>query len=435
MDCRGCHGPAAPNPIARSFAEFHTGYDVNITNAAGQRYQDLYSVSIDNITLAGNQLTVEFSASDPAIKPELLVSFYGWDSKHFIVASHTRDGSTACNDNGCRYEFAPGDTNPLFTEVATGVAGTWEVTANFDAYVPVIAGDGTLTDDIPTMITDGTIKRVEVTVTPELNLKDLAAPGPDLAVVLTAANATFDLAAAAVDGDYFKGANATVSTAKCNVCHDALASSFHSESGRGGAGIEVCKNCHVPTSPGSHLEMASRSIDSYVHAIHSFQDFDVGDTFGADGFDPVFAKRYDQHIHHVFPNFTIRNCEACHVKAGANDGAGGTFPVVYNVPDQTQSMPGLLSQSDVPLTWYQIVGGLAEEDPTGRNIGFVPEYVTGSASRACGGCHRARLIRDDAAGALTSFNAHTQQGGTLVENDDNDENLYDIIFKLMESVQ
>ncbi len=145
-----------------------------------------------------------------------------------------------------------------------------------------------------------------------------------------------------VVADYFKGANSTVEITKCNVCHDALASSFHDGSGRAGDGIEVCKNCHNPTFAGSHVEMASRSIDSYVHAIHSFQDFDVGDTF--ETFDPVLAKRYDQHINHVFPNFTIRNCEACH-----RDGT-------YNVPDQSQvdAWPVVGVRLTV-ATWYELV--------------------------------------------------------------------------------
>ena len=292
------------------------------------------------------------------------------------------------------------------------------------------------------MIADGTIKRFEVSVAPELNLSDLAVPGPDLDVVLTAANKTFDIVADAIDDDYFKGPKATVSTAKCNVCHDALASSFHSESGRGGTGIEVCKNCHTTTFPGSHLEMASRSIDSYIHAIHSFQAFDVGDVFGDDepDYDQVEAMRYQQHINHVFPNFTIRNCEACHVTAGApvdpaNPGAG-TYPVVYNVPDQSKSMPGVLAASDSVATWYEMVDGVnldkvAVEDPTGRNIGTVPEYVTGPASRACAGCHRARLINQDEAGALASLNAHTEAGGTLVENDSEDEVVFGVIEKIM----
>jgi OmcA/MtrC family decaheme c-type cytochrome len=242
------------------------------------------------------------------------------------------------------------------------------------------------TDDIPTLIANGDVKKVEVTVTPELELG-----GED--VILTAAGMTFDLVNTVVVNDFFKGANATVDTKKCNVCHDSLASSFHDGSGRGGDGIEVCKNCHVTTSPGSHVEMASRAIDSYTHAIHSFQDFDVGDTF--ETFDPVLAKRYDLHVNHVFPNFTIRNCEACHVK--------GT----YNVPDQSESMPGVQAKSDAVATWYMIddvdgspTEGLALENAEGRKIGSVPEFVTGPASRACGACQITRLIIAFLAGGI-----------------------------------
>jgi OmcA/MtrC family decaheme c-type cytochrome len=266
------------------------------------------------------------------------------------------------------------------------------------------------TDDIPALIANGEVKTVEVTVTPELVVGDED-------VILTAAGLTFDLGSSMVVDDYFKGVNATVDTAKCNVCHDSLASSFHDGSGRGGDGIEVCKNCHVTTSPGSHVEMASRAIDSYTHAIHSFQDFDVGDTF--ETFDPVLAKRYDQHINHVFPNFTIRNCEACHV-----DGT-------YNVPDQSVSMPGVQAKSDAVATWYDMADGLAIENAEGRRIGSVPEFVTGPASRACGACHRSRMINDDLPGDLASLNAHTEAGGTLVENDDEDGVVYGVIDKLM----
>jgi OmcA/MtrC family decaheme c-type cytochrome len=409
FECSDCHFTGS----GIAFSDLHTGYDVNIHDATGQKYSDLYTVSIDNITMSGNLLTVNFSSSDPTIVPELLVSLYGWDSKHFIIASHTRDDSLACinsrsgNASGCRMEFAPGDTNPLFIEDAASVAGDWMVTVDLGAYVPTPE----LPDDIPTLIANGVIKKAEVTITPELTLD-----GVD--VVLTAANETFDLGASMIVPDYFKGANATVSTAKCNVCHDALASSFHSESGRGGDGIEVCKNCHVPTSPGSHIEMASRSIESYVHAIHSFQAFDIDDTF--EEFDPVLAKRYDQHVNHVFPNFTIRNCEACHL------------PGTYNVPDQSKSMPGVLRASMDVATWYALdANGLAVEDTAGRNIGTVPEYVVGPASKACGACHRARDINDDLAGSLAAFNAHTEAGGTLVENDGEDLVLYGIIDKIM----
>jgi OmcA/MtrC family decaheme c-type cytochrome len=453
VDCQGCHTAAAA--VAPVFTAYHTGYDVNITDPAGVRYADTYTVSIDAATYdpATGLITVDFSASDPAIVPELYISFYGWNSKNFIVDGHVRDSQTdVCTGRrpGCQMEYVPEsrtgsvDPNPIFTEdAASSPTAGYKVTADPSQWLL------TKTPLVPDMIADGTITRIEVMVAPELNLADLATPGPDLDVVLTGKTATLNLVTNLIEDDYFKGVNAAVSTAKCNVCHDALASSFHSESGRGGDGIELCKNCHNVTYPGSHVEMASRSIDNYVHAIHSFQEFDVEDVFNgedADGnaiaaFDPVFAKRYDQHINHVFPNFTIRNCEACHVTAGADDGAGGTFPVVYNVPDQSQSMPSVLSVSDNPLTWYDIdpTTELAVENAAGRNIsGAIPEFVTGAASRACGGCHRARFINRDLAGDLAGWNAHTESFGTYVENGpveeggDDDGVLYGVIFKIME---
>ena len=417
--CTGCHGAG----VSSSFTAYHTGYDVNITDSAGVRYADQYTVSVDAVSYdsVSGLIMVNFSSSDPAIVPELYVSFYGWDSKQFIVGSHERDANAVdCPHSqrpGCNMEFVPvsvlgpGESIPMFTEDAANVPGDWSVTVDPSLW------QLTKTDPIATLIADGVVKRIEVTIAPELNLADLAVPGEDINVVLTAANETLDLGSNLIVDDYFKGAKAVVSTAKCNACHDALASSFHSESGRGGDGIEVCKNCHTTTFPGSHLEMASRAIDSYVHAIHSFQDFDVGDTF--ETFDPVFAARYDQHINHVFPNFTIRNCEACHLDN------------VYNVPDQSQSMPGVLATSDAPVTWYEIVGGLAVEDPAGRSIGSVPEFVTGPASRACGACHRSRMINRDLAGNLASFNAHTDAFGTLAENDAEDTVLFGIIDDIM----
>jgi len=412
--CTTCHGAG----IAPAFNAYHTGYDATIYDATGTKYADLYTVSIDQITLSGDLLTVNFSSNDVNIVPELLISFYGWDSKHFIVGSHERDANvTGCAGGrpGCKMEYVPessgGGANPLFTEDPASAPGAWMVTLDMAAL------QLTKTDLLPALIADGTIKKAEIAITPELELGDTD-------VILTAVGETFDLGTSTLVTDYFKGANSTVEIAKCNVCHDSLASSFHDGSGRGGDGIEACKHCHTTTFGGSHIEMASRAIDSYTHAIHTFQDFDVDDTFEA--FDPVLAKRYDQHTKHVFPNFTIRNCEACH-----RDGT-------YNVPDQAESMPGLLSASSDVLAWYMIdtvdgspTEGLALEDPSGRSIGMVPEYVTGPASRACGACHRGRLINDDAAGDLASLNAHTEGFGTLAENDNDDAATFGIIEKIM----
>ncbi|MDJ0711482.1 MAG: hypothetical protein QNJ14_13905 [Woeseiaceae bacterium] len=392
LDCTACHNGA----VASSFTAYHSGYDKTIYDATGTKYSDTYTVSVDNVTVAGDLMTIEFSASDPAVVPEVLVSFYGWDTRHFIVGSHERDANvTACTGRrpGCKMEYVPessgGSANPLFTEDAASVPGDWMVTLDMSAL------QLTKTDLLPQLIADGVITRAEISLTPELEIG-----GED--VILEAIGMTYDLAGNMFVADYFKDANATVDLDKCNACHDTLASTFHDGSGRGGDGIEVCKHCHTTTFPGSHIEMASRSIDSYVHAIHSFQPFDLDDVAAAN--DPVFDARNAQHIWHTFPNFTIRNCEACH------------NPGTYNVPDQSLSMPGVIRAGwDIP----------------DRNIGAVPEYVTGPASRACGGCHRADLINPDLAGDLASFNAHTKSFGTLEENDSDDAILFGIIDKIM----
>jgi len=397
-NCQLCHAPVADGGIARTFNEFHSGYDARISDPNGVRHADTYTALIDDVVLTGNLLDITFSVSDPAMVPYVYVSFYGWDSKHFVIASHSRDGSDLCTSRGaptgCRMEYSPGDTNPLFTETGTG---PWTVTLDMAAYVPAD------TLGIPALIADGTIKNAEITIAPRLYVD--ADTVDEVRLGLNAVTQTVDVAAGGLVADYFKGANATVDAAKCNVCHDQLAVTFHSGSGRGGD-IVACKNCHVTTSPGSHLEMQSRSIESYVHAIHSFQAFDLDDVDAAN--DPVFDARTALHTNHTFPHFTIKNCEACHV--------AGT----YNVPDQAQSMPGVLSAS-----W----------DIADRAIGTVPEAVTGPASRACGACHRADLINADLAGGLASFDAHTENGGTYVENDAEDTVLWGVIDKIMSMFQ
>ena len=420
-DCQVCHGAGT----APALEAYHPGYDATIYNAAGERYAELYTASIDSISRDGDLLTINYSANDPDVAPFLAISFFGWDSKHFIVPSHTRDG------NRNRFEYSIGQDNPIFSETANSVAGAWEVVVDMAAWV-----DGP-PDSVPNLIADGKVKRAEISVLPSITVGE----GDEaMAVGLNAVSETFDLVAEATVPGYFRGDDAVVNVEGCNVCHDQLGW-WHGSFGVGAAneGDRLsCNNCHAPNYAGSHVELASRSTDNYVHAIHSFQAFDVEDLFNAAGndiaaFDPVLAKRYDQHIKHVFPRFTIRNCEGCHVEAGGKTPTGGTYPVVYNVPDQSASMPGLLSRSDNPLTWYTmkdreetgdcvanqdcIPETIAVEDPAGRNIsGSIPEYVTGPASRSCGGCHRAMLIKADDAGGLAAFNEHTKSGGTYVVN-------------------
>jgi OmcA/MtrC family decaheme c-type cytochrome len=347
------------------------------------------------------------------------VSFYGWDTKHFIVPSHTRDNSDACSggSRGCRYETSTGgftddstssSYNPLFPSLTEVAAGSWELEVDMAAWIgglPETIDEQT----IPELITAGKIKKGEVTLAPRL---DVVGPHGTVAAALDAVTQTFDIANGAPVADYFKGAKAVVDTALCNDCHDQLAVTFHSGRGRGGD-IVACKNCHNPTYDGSHLEMASRSIENYVHGIHSFQAFDTDDIFNdtvtvddvrttVPGFDPVLARRYDLHVNHTF----------------------------------------VLSSSYDVLTWYEFAdstgfdGEAVVENPDGRNIGSVDAAVVGPASRSCGGCHRADLINDDAAGDLAAFNAHTETFGTYVsvEDPDDDEGqavLIGIIDKIM----
>ena len=422
-DCQGCHTVAS----GFTFDYYHTGYDTAIYDANGVRYDETYTVSINDISIVGNLMTVTLTKSDANIDPNVYVSFYGWNSKDFIVPAYTRDATNR------RFQFS-GTTNATFPRFEEIAPLSYELDVDLTEW-------GGQPDTIPNLIAAGKVRKAEVTIAPRLTIAGTP-------IGLDAATQTFDLLGDQLVANYFKGTKAIVDTAKCDVCHDQLAVTFHGGRGRGGD-IVACRNCHNPTIPGGHIEMASRSIENYVHAIHSFQAFDIDESFHADepepeveGFDPVLSLRYDMHVKHTFPNFTIRNCEACHVEAGFDpDGPDGplpAYPMTYDVSDQTKSMPGVLSRSKDLLEWYEIVdsggfpGKIAILDPDGRNIsGNIGEKVVGPASRACGGCHRADFINADAAGDLASFNAHTEVNGTYVDNDSGDVNLFAIIDKLM----
>jgi OmcA/MtrC family decaheme c-type cytochrome len=413
--CNGCHitGNLINAPL---FSDIHSGYDPLIYDeATGAKYADTFTASIDSVTVSGTDLSIQISATGGPLNglnatdiiPHIQVSFYGYDTKDFILSNHTRDA------NGNRMEKTIGTANPLFTEDdADGSDGTWAVTLHMANYVP---DDPTNLGSIPQLIADGTVKKAEVAFLPELDHPTITivdhsgntVPAP---VGLNAPSVTVDVTADAVDpfvADYYSGDNAIVSVEGdaaagikgCNSCHDQLAISFHS--GDRGGNIVVCRMCHVVTSGGSHLEGQSRSIDSYTHAIHRFEAFDIEDI---DFNDPVEKAKYEEHIEFLFPDFAIINCMACH-EAGK-----------FNVPDQSKSMPGLLSATDeipnvIPLT--------------------TPAVVVGPAARACGACHRAQFIKEDDTSGFAAFNKHTKDFGYRVENDANDHLLYDIIKLIM----
>lgn len=375
---------------AKSFSDIHTGYNPVIygTNdgTTYAKYSSSIAVTIDTASFvaATNTLSINFSAAGTLggldaknIVPHVQVALYGYDTKDFIASNHGRD---ADGNRVGEFTLDGTSTSPYFSNVVINGDGTWSV-------------DFTLPADWAAMLADGTVKRAEIAVLPAL---DNAAG--DM-VALNAASKTFNFVNNAFQDNYYENDNAIVKVADgCNTCHDALAENFHSPNY--GGNIVVCRMCHVVGNGGSHLEMQSRSIDSYVHAIHSMQPFDYD---SIDFTDPVEAMRYHEKIESTYPTFDITNCESCH-NAGT-----------YNVPDQTKSLAGLLSSSDTNATRV-------------RNIGDIPSYIVGPASRACGSCHRAQMINEDAAGEVVSFNQHTATFGTLLDAASN--TLNDVIAQL-----
>ena len=390
VDCTSCH--KAEGGSAPAFNKIHTGYDKVIYAAPDQKYSDAIVVTIDEASVADNKLTIKFSAAeDPDIAgidaadivPTVMVGMYGWDTKDFIIGPHERlvddNGDNVLDSNDSRnLEYTLGTDHPRFTTVSAS-GGSWEVVADMSTWAD--------------LITNGTVKRVEIAVMPTLQ------DANEVTLALNAPSRTFDLGSNKFDDTFY---SPIVKVEGCDTCHDALATTFHSAD-RGG-NVVVCRMCHITKSGGSHLEMQSRSIDSYVHAIHSGQAFDPGDINFA---EPVEALEYEHHIEFPFPRHGVTDCESCHV-AGA-----------YNVPDQGKSLPGILSASDANDTWD-------------RKIGDIPSVVTGPATRACGGCHRAELINEDNAGQLYIFTQHVKNGGYVVDaGDDAAATLQNVIDQMM----
>ncbi|MHC4681859.1 MAG: multiheme c-type cytochrome [Planctomycetota bacterium] len=376
-DCARCHSAGKGLAV---FSDIHSGYDAMIYAAAGLKYSEAIVVTIDEASVADNKITIIFSATEVTelagfdvadIVPTVMVGMYGWDTKDFIIGPHERlvddngDGEISRSSGDQRaLEYEVGADHPRATTVSAA-GGRWEVVVDMSTWA--------------NLIDDGTVKRVEIAVMPELKDAD------GVTIALDARSRTFDLGTNDFDDYYY---SPIVDLEGCHNCHEALATNYHSPD-RGGS-IVTCRMCHITKSRGSHLEMQSRSLDSYIHAIHSGQAFDIGDVNFT---DPVEALHYDHHIGFPYPTHGIQNCESCH-----NEGT-------YNVPDQSKSLPGALSASDSVETWA-------------RNIGDVPLYITGPGSRACGACHRAEMINEDEAGELIVFNQHTKQGGYLIEGGD-----------------
>lgn len=384
--CNGCHvaGGIAASAL---FSDLHNGYDTTIYgDDIGTKYSSAITVTIDNASFVDNSsiLTIGFSATGSLngltaadILPHVLVGLYGWDTKDYYIGPHERS-----IDSDRNLEFDVGTSHPRLSTVSAA-GGSWVVTADLSAWAGIIGANNI-------------VRRVEIGVLPRLESPTL--PAGDNVVAMNAPSRTFNLTTNAFQANYYEGTNAIVRVdTGCNNCHDALADTFHSPD-RGG-NIVICRLCHITKDGGSHLEMQSRSIDSYAHGIHSFQPFDINNV----NFDNnVQAYTYLEDTRFAFPTLGRTNCESCH------------NPGKFNVPDQAKSLPGVLSASEFPI----IFNNMAPEFPPGqRQIQQVDSFITGPAARACGGCHRVNWINDDDAVDLLAFYNHTSTNGYLIVND------------------
>ncbi len=395
-NCATCHKDGG---VAPSFKQLHSGYDKAIYTATGIKYSDAVSVTITSATFKDNKLTVAFKAGAKAdfkdvdvtknVTPTVLVGLYGWDTKDFLFGPHERsfddnkDGKidtsrTSADLPNLEAAFGAKTANPRLT-ITSAKGGEWEAVADLTPWAA--------------QLKDGSVKRAEVGILPTVVISG------GMQVAVDATTRTVDLKKGAFDDKAF---SAIVETKKCESCHAALATEFHNPAY--GGSTTACRMCHITKAGGSHLEMQSRSLDSYVHAIHSGQAFDVA---AIDFKDPVQALKYEEHIAMPYPTHGVTNCESCHV--------AGT----YNPPTQDKSLPGLLSAS-------------AKNDSWDRNMISVPALVSGPAERACGGCHRAQAINEDKAGELAMLNQHFEQGGYLVPAGDKPtDTLMGVINKVM----
>jgi OmcA/MtrC family decaheme c-type cytochrome len=398
--CNSCH-QAGNTMSAKTFAQIHQGFNEQIYSAEGVRNADTLKVTVGATTYdpATHLLTIPFTmagiVTGGLVKPTVVVSLYGYDSKDFVVSGH---GSAADGTRLLEYTYgamqrAPNNTLSansarltLTPAAPTASQASWTAVADLTTWAA--------------QITAGSIKQVQVNVLPTLGIdqtkvvdtNEYTITGTTVAantnynppVGVTGASVAIKLSTGAINAAAY-GLD-IVDSAKCNACHDELATTFHNPN-YGSAGVFACRVCHAVVSGAGALEMQSRSIDSFVHAIHRMQQIAVS----PDNFDPtkpIDLLRYADHVEANYPNFAgPLNCESCH------------NPGKYDVPDQTKSLPGVISAS-------------AAIPAGSRNIGTVPAQIAGPAERACGGCHRAQFINEDDAAGLGAFYAHTTVNGT-----------------------
>ncbi|WP_020675255.1 multiheme c-type cytochrome [Geopsychrobacter electrodiphilus] len=337
-NCSACH--LDDNSYAPSFVSIHTGVDkVKYASAADATAGTLrYTYAIDNVVYDATAatLTITWNAKDaagaaqdvlnldPTAGPvflglpadrnnesegiRIMVAYYGWGTK-----------------NVADYDYIKKDDVIANTTYAAGVATT-TFTLN----------SAKLADNKATKLA------VAIIGVPQVNGSMVAVKSVTKDILLA-------------DGT-LSDRDKVVDNAKCNACHDNIVIHTGDSHGHTTVGnVNACLFCHNTASASGHYAQQGRSIDSYLHSIHSFQT------------EPEF----------IFPTFTTTDCEACHV--------AGT----YNVPDQTKSLGSVIDNGSVDVT-------------------------VGPASRACGSCHRADALKEGDTGALAAINAHTEAMGYRV---------------------
>jgi OmcA/MtrC family decaheme c-type cytochrome len=364
-----CHGTGGTGP---TFAQIHLGYGRNIyADPAGansgiklsaSRVTTINSIDYDPTAYVA---TVSFSVSGISTTAATVTwsaygGVYGWNTKDFLA----RQSITV----------TPGADTAKFVG-----------RLNLSSYSGQIAS--------------GQVRRVEIALMPTIGIDPTVATTTtgspyvvgtqNFAAVVTGASQTLDVTPAATSR-LISAADAygkrIVDPAKCNACHDALGSfKFHSPR-NGSAGTVGCRICHLVANGAGYFEMQSRSLDSFIHAAHSMQ---FGDARNADLTNPVEAFRYEEKVAGNYPNFAgALNCESCH------------YAGTYDPPDQTRSLPGLVS---------------ALANVQGRTgLGAFAAEITGPGARACGGCHRAKAINEADGSKLAAFVAHTNDFSSAV---------------------
>lgn len=342
-ECNTCHFTGGSAPV---FSTIHVGFDqTKYDTAVNAEAGDLqYTYSIDNIVYddVASSLTITWGAKDaagtaldvlnldPAAGPvflgdpadrnnesegnRILVGYYGWGTNNVANYDQYKKADILANTT---YDAATGLATtifPLSDKLTTYAATKLEVGI---IGVPLVGNPGVMA--AVDSVTEGIILATGV-------LEDR-----DTAV-------------------------GVVANAKCDACHDSIVIHTNSSYGHTAVGnVNACIFCHN-TSSAAHVDQQGRSIDSYLHSIHTFQT------------EPEF----------IFPMFTTTACEACHT-------AGN-----YDAPSQ------------------------ADWSGSSINSGSSDPVTVGPASRACGSCHRAQAIKDADTDKLDGVNGHTQTNGYRV---------------------